>query len=180
MTREYRSGDYFLMEYNPGVSTDAPLLLLYNKFFEQGILPRIFTDVPNITISQFLFRYNKPEFKVQLYVKLSPDGKEMEDVAGYTAITNRWRTGSGNGGGEVEVGFTKDHWDGELAVKLGELFLDYVRDAGGSLLTSTTPSENRAALIYLEKMGFQKVGVIPNGTMFLEKPSDIVYMYREV
>lgn len=142
---------------------------------EQGLLPWVFYEAPNITLSKFLAWHTNPNNVVYgCYVRYPAGGN---DLAGLGWAVSRTPVGKQF---KFEVGFLffKQFQRTGLPERFASLMIGHAfENLNAVLLCGTTPTKNIAAARFIQKTGFKTLGVMPHFCTFNAEPCNCVLSY---
>lgn len=133
---------------------DSIIIELFNGMVKDKVLKKVFYSKTVESASQLIEFLKDPHN----YAVVTMDKDKVCGVA--------WLNGLYNNHADAHFCFLRRAW-GENSYKLGERIIQYwfAFESNGKklleVLLGMTPASNKAALRFIEKLGFTKVGVIP-------------------
>jgi len=177
---ELQKQHILIYSYMPGVNDDMPVVMAYYALRDEGALRDMYGSATQPTCSRFMAQMNKPGSKVFVPCR-SSDGKGIDAPLGLVEFTRFWDVGEGEQACEVDLAFVKAASDGRLPVLVSQAIMKDAKEHGKvKIVTARTPSLNRASLLFLERLGFKRAGVMPGTDLYRGKGCDTVYSYKEL
>ncbi len=167
----YRSGDLVMI---PG-AVERIIAHLYYQLESDGRLEILFHEAAKPTLRWFLEQYMSPERSTLLCYRTCPDGEyEGHRPLGMTWVNKAWKIGENFRKVEVGMGFVRGV-PVDDTVELGRMTLSW---CFGNLpvdaVVGATPSPNRAAVIYGQRLGFVQAGPVEGWTCWKGKLCSVV------
>jgi RimJ/RimL family protein N-acetyltransferase len=161
-------GKFLIIPYLADGGTDQheALISLYFRIQNEGLDKVVFHEIPDITLLEFMILMSGS--KTFLMVLALMDGDKVADLCGMAWISDVQTIGSGVlNKGVGSFLFFKDYQTPAFTNQFRELIFDYWFEVLGiQTLVGLTPSLNRAALIFIKRMGLQEVARIPEYTVY--------------
>ncbi len=148
---------------NTKQGSDNLLLQLYMALKEQGLLPILFHENPDMSLSEFIGFFNSPKNLLQVFIEL--EGDDLKGVVGFAWVTDIVNCSGIMTRAIGSFCYFKEYW----TPKYTDVFSNWVLDYWFNVLKidtimGMTPATNRLALSYIKRNGFKEVGRLPRFT----------------
>jgi RimJ/RimL family protein N-acetyltransferase len=174
---QYIRGDKMILPYLPSVLEfkEDTLVGIYNRLKEEDLYKVVFHGNPTMDLSQFISFFSSPNVALSFFCVIV-DG--VEYPAGMCWLTDiltadgTIKTANGN------FVFFKEYQKPSYTNEFGKIALDFwLNRLKLNVVVGMTPSDNRAALLYIKRLGFKEVGRIPNYAVLFGYVCDGVITY---
>lgn len=153
---------------------EAILPGLWQRLHDEGTFEMFFHDVPDLTFGQFVNALSRPEEQVHVVGLMDGPGEDAKilDTAAIAMltdirVTDKVKRGLGN------FILMRDFWAHADAARIGSVILDaWFREL--TVIAGLTPQTNERALRYVQHMGFQITGMLPQFTSYRGQVCDAV------
>ncbi len=145
---------------SPGL-TDKMLCQLYLAWEAEGTLPVIFHQKGGVpSLLDFMLEYLDPKQATLGCWRQNEAG--TWELVGCMWVNHFFEIGAGFRRADVGMGFLREHTVGAQAVRFAQLGIEWSFDhLDVEVLGGMTPANNRAAVIFSRKLGFDVCGPIP-------------------
>jgi len=148
-----------------GYFKEEALFILYNRLISEGLWSIVFHENSAMTLLEFMEFFSHGNCYLQILSIV--DGDTVVDFAGMAWLTDIAVCQDTLTRASGSFLFFKDYQKPMYSDLFAEMILEYwFEQAGIDTLIGLTPEPNRAALLFIRRVGFKEVARIPNYTTF--------------
>lgn len=145
---------------------EVVLPLIYKQMKDEGTFEMFFHDFPDLTFGQFVRVLS--EASEQVHAVCLMEGEQIRDIAALAMLTDVRVTDTVKRALGNFLLF-KSYWGSDDAARVGAVILDaWFQHL--NVVAGVTPELNERALRFIERMGFVRLGTIPNFAAYRGKP----------
>lgn len=159
--------------------TEVFLPGLWKRMHDDGTFKMFFHEGPDMTFWQFVAALSLPTERVQIVVGHDTDGTAKEHAGllllNHLCLTGKVKRAVGN------FLFFREYWNRHDTADLARaVFNHWYGVMDFDVIVGITPRQNKAAIQFIKRIGFQIVGDVPMFTSYEGEPSAsaISYMTR--
>jgi hypothetical protein len=180
---EPRRGPYLMIPYCPqeGTAQHQALIDLYFRLKSEGLNKVVFHENPGVSLLEFMNFFSGPKTLLQILAIIAEE--KVVDICGMAWLADMTSCSSGiliKGTGSFL--FFKNYQKPAYTDPFRDLIFNYWFDVLKlQTLVGLTPSLNRAASIFVKRLGMKEIGRVPNYTTYDNQVCDgiISWMSQE-
>lgn len=159
--------EWSIIDYDPKVMPGTEVFLpgLWERMHRDGTFEMFYHEGPNMNFTQFGASLASADKRVQLVLGYDSEGNATEH-AGLVILTDildcpQTKRAAGN------FMFFKEYWNRSDSLALGTAVIrHWFEEMKFDVIFGVTPKQNRAAIMFIHRLGFQQVGEIPAFTIY--------------
>jgi RimJ/RimL family protein N-acetyltransferase len=171
---KFRRGNLLLLPYMPrgGVFAEKTLIDLHARLHDEGLWPIVFHEDTGISLLQFMNFFSDGKCLLQILATMD-DNDHLVDIAGMAWIADVCTCAGILTRGVGSFAYFKGYQTPAFSSQFGEMILDYwFNQLKLDTIVGVTPEPNRAALVYVKRLGFKEFGSLPKYTTYEGKVAD--------
>jgi hypothetical protein len=177
MSFEYLRGDKLLLPYIPDKFEfkEDTLVEVYNKLKKEDLFSIVFHDNPKLDLNSFIKFFSSPVVTLSFFCQIV-DG--VEDLSGMCWLSDSYTAEDKVKKANGNFVFFRKYQLPNITKEFGEMALEFwLNVMSYNIITGITPALNRAALIYIKRLGFIEAGRISNYVTYNGNICDGVITY---
>lgn len=159
--------EWSIFDYDPKVMPDTEVFLpgLWKRMHDDGTFEMFYHEDPKMNFTQFGASLAAPGKRVQLVIGHDVQGTAVEH-AGVVMLTDildcpQTKRAAGN------FMFFKEYWNRRDSLMLGHAVIrHWFEEMKFDVIVGVTPKQNRAAVLFIHRLGFQQIGEMPAFTVY--------------